>query len=691
MSALLDTMNSDIPISESEPLGLINASISFMGWHQDDLNNATIPSYHIRPHTDNFNFNITPAPNLTVSLEGTDLNNSFLDIDSQIYLNGTVLSFGDTPEALNGTLYLQMRRASVSGPYQTLKTWYLNSSNWTSSPGQFNVSWLFSADDVSIPSGPVEVKIQFDAEGLFANDQVNYLTEHGIRSNVSFSYELVPQSRGNQASVEIILTDHTNTSLSSFLGTYVLDFNGTSVWNISNPEIPRITPVWVPEATAPAGDYSWVLNFSGSTWLNPASIVDTVRIQGQSNAIVNLGTEWTPRGISNWVSGFAQDKNLGTPVIGNNSSIVAQLLVPSDLPPLPDGSPAPDTVIRLGGGFINPVNGEYNISFLMPGEVASGVYELRVFLDYSINPPAGGEYYKVSDADSVDAGIQTEMIVESTPSSLIVIAGETMLINATITDIADGSPINDISADVIFDSGGPLQQTLQSGLTQSDGIVTFSPIIPANTPPGFYNVTIIAPDDIQDNLTDANAGRWLGNQSTSNLTVQVSSTINLDPFPNEVTAGSTFSISGQVLDAVDSNRTVDGPMAVEVFFLNDLSETLVTNHVTSSNGSFNITVPTDPLGDGVSSGIKTVVVSVVEGSTPFYLTGTGNDTILVRGVTTFIDKSPIINTVVERGSNVTLSARIVESSNADIPLEGLTIAAEFHDTWLNEVNPTPKV
>ena len=676
----------DIPISESEPLGLISASISFMGWHQDDLNNATIPSYHIRPHTDNFNFNITPAPNLTVSLEGTDLNNTFLDIDSQIYLNGTVLSFGDTPEALNGTLYLQMRRASVSGPYQTLKTWYLNSSNWTSSPGQFNVSWLFSADDVLIPSGPVEVKIQFDAEGLFANDQVNYLTEHGIRSNVSFSYELVPQSRGNQAAVEIILTDHTNTSLTSFLGTYILDFNGTSVWNVSDPETPRITPAWVPEATAPAGDYSWVLNFSGSTWLNPASIVDTVRIQGQSNAIVNLGTEWTPRGISNWVSGFAQDKNLGTPVIGNNSSIVAQLLVPSDLPPLPDGSPAPDTVIRLGGSFINPINGEYNISFFMPGEIASGVYELRVFLDYSINPPAGGEYYKVSDADSVDAGIQTEMIVESTPSSLIVIAGETMLINATITDIADGSPINDISADVIFDSGGPLQQTLQSGLTQSDGIVTFSPIIPANTPPGFYNVTIIAPDDIQDNLTDANAGRWLGNQSTSNLTVQVSSTIDLDPFPNEVTAGSTFSISGQVLDAVDSNRTVDGPMAVEVFFLNDLSETLVTNHVTSNNGSFNITVPTDPLGDGVSSGIKTVVVSVVEGSTPFYLTGTGNDTILVRGVTTFIDKSPIINTVVERGSNVTLSARIVESSNADIPLEGLTVAAEFHDTWLNEVN-----
>ena len=675
----------ELPISDSEPLGLISASISFLGWHEDDLNNASTPSYHIRPYIDNFMFNITPAPNLTVSLEGIDANNTFLDIDSLIFINGSVLSIGDTPEALNGTLYLQMRRASANGPYQTLKTWYVNDSDWTTSPGQFNLSWLFSANDVSIPAGPVEVKFQFDAEGLFANDQITYLTEHGIRSNLSFTYELLPQSRGNQASVEVILTDHTNTSLSSFLGSYVLDFNGTSVWNLTDPDIPKVTPVWVPESTAPAGDYSWILNYSGSTWLNPSSIVDVVRIQAQSNSTVSIGSDWTPRGTSNWVSGFAQDRNLGTPVIGNNSSVTVQLLIPSELPPLPDGSPAPDTIIRLGGSFIDTSTGEYNISFFMPDAVSSGVYELRVFLDYTTNPPIGGEYYKVSDADSILVGIQTEMIVESSPSSLIVVAGQNLVINATITDIADGSPIPLISADLIFDSGGPLQQLLETSSSLSDGIVRFSPIIPANTPPGYYNILVIAADDISDNFSVENAGRWLGNESTSNLTVQVSSLIILDPLATEVTAGSTFSVSGQVMDAVDSNRTVDGPMAVEVFFLDDLSETLVTSHVTSNNGSFNITVPTDPLGNGVSSGIKTVVVSVIEESTPFYLTGTGNDTILIRGVTTFLDKSPILNTVVDRGTNVTLTARLVESSNDDLPLDGLNVSAEFHDTWLNEV------
>ncbi len=62
----------------------------------------------------------------------------------------------------------------------------------------------------------LKVKFQFDAEELFANDQITYLTEHGIRSNVNFEYELSPQSRGNQAGIEVILTDHTNTSLAQF-------------------------------------------------------------------------------------------------------------------------------------------------------------------------------------------------------------------------------------------------------------------------------------------------------------------------------------------------------------------------------------------------------------------------------------------------------------------------------------------
>ncbi|RTZ94189.1 MAG: hypothetical protein DSY41_03885, partial [Candidatus Poseidoniales archaeon] len=674
-----------LSINESEPLGLINASLNFFGWHEEDLNNASTPSYHIRPATVDFMFNITPAPNLTVTLEGADANNSILDIDSPIYLNGTVLSRGPSSEALNGTLILKMRRATTNGPYTTLKTWYLNDSNWTLTPGQFAVSWQFAGSEVPIPSGEVQVKVEFDSEGLFANDQITFIDQYGIRSFINFSYTLGPTLRGNEASVEVVLTDHTNTSLAGFSGTYVLVFNGTESWNATDPDLPRLAVFWTPPWEMFAGDYSWVLNFSGSTWLHPAIAVDEIRILGRANATVELGLEWTPRGTTNWVVGFANDIFHDIPILGNNSSILVQLEVPSDLPPAPDGSPASPVIYRLALGWIDPATGGYNLSFVMPSGVGSGVYGLKVTLGFSASPPPEGYYFKEQEADYVSAGIQTEFVVEAAPSSLIVVAGSTMILNATITDVEDDALLKGVFADMYFDWGGPLQQIFENSTSGADGVAIFSPTIPASTPPGYYTLRVHAPEDITDNLSASDAGRWLGNDSFADLTVQVSSFIEIDSIPLEVTAGQAFTMSGRVIDAVDSNRTVNGPMAVEVFFLNDSSETLVESQTTTSNGSFTISVPTDPLGDGVTSGTKTVVVSVINGSTPFYLTGTGNASILVRGVTQFVDKTPIINTVVDRGSSISFGARLVESSDNDRQIGDATVAAKFHDTWLTPV------
>ena len=674
-----------LSINESEPLGLINASLNFFGWHEEDLNNASTPSYHIRPATVDFMFNITPAPNLTVTLEGADANNSILDIDSPIYLNGTVLSRGPSSEALNGTLILKMRRATTNGPYTTLKTWYLNDSNWTLTPGQFAVSWQFAGSEVPIPSGEVQVKVEFDSEGLFANDQITFIDQYGIRSFINFSYTLGPTLRGNEASVEVVLTDHTNTSLAGFSGTYVLVFNGTESWNATDPDLPRLAVFWTPPWEMFAGDYNWVLNFSGSTWLHPAMAVDEIRILGRANATVELGLEWTPRGTTNWVVGFANDIFHDIPILGNNSSVLVQLEVPSDLPPAPDGSPASPVIYRLASGWIDPATGGYNLSFVMPSGVGSGVYDLKVTLGFSTSPPPEGYYFKEQEADYVRAGIQTEFVVETAPSSLIVVAGSTMILNATITDVEDDALLKGVFADMYFDWGGPLQQIFENSTSGADGVAIFSPTIPASTPPGYYTLRVHAPDDITDNLSASDAGRWLGNDSFADLTVQVSSFIEIDSIPLEVTAGQAFTMSGRVIDAVDSNRTVNGPMAVEVFFLNDSSETLVESQTTTSNGSFTISVPTDPLGDGVTSGTKTVVVSVINGSTPFYLTGTGNASILVRGVTQFVDKTPIINTVVDRGSSISFGARLVESSDNDRQIGDATVAAKFHDTWLTPV------
>ena len=481
------------------------------------------------------------------------------------------------------------------------------------------------------------------------------------------------------------MTDHTNTSVADFAGSYSLFLNGTEEWNVTDPDIPRLDVAFTPPWETFAGDYTWVLNYTGSTWFQPAIVNDVIRIQGRANATVQLGLDWTPRGSTNWISGFANDIFHDVPITGNNSSIVVQLLVPSDLPPAPDGSPSPPVVYRLVSGWINESTGGYNLTFSMPSGVGSGVYELRVLLDFSVNSQAGGEYFKVQDDAVYRAGIQTEFIVETSPESLVVIAGSQMTINATITDIEDNSQLEGVLADIYFDWGGPNQLLMENQTTGADGIAAFSPIIPADTAPGYYSVRVHAPDDVTDPLALDGAGRWLGNQSFVNLTVQVASFVEIDSIPLEVTAGQAFSMSGRVLDAVDSNRSVNGPMSLEVFFLADSSETLVNSVTTTSNGSFTISVPTDPLGDGITSGTKTVIVSVLNGSTPFYLTGTGNATILVRGVTQFVDKNPIINTVVDRGSSINFGARLVESSDNDRQLGDLTVAAKFDNTWLPEI------
>jgi len=673
-----------VPLQDNELLGLINATLNFSGWHEDDFNNLSVPIYHARPYSMPLMFNITPSPNMSLSLEGININNSILEINSLIFLNGTVFSRGISPGPLNGTLFLDMRRSEQNGPYVGLKSWILNDSSWTSNPGEFQLSWLFNASEVPIPAGLVEVRMRFDADDLYANDQETFSDIYGIRSQVSFNYTLSPKMRGSIVEVDVILTDHTGTSFANFLGDYTLDFNGDQVWNLSDPGNPKLLVTWTPELDLVPGDYSWLLNYNGSTWLMPASISDEIRIRGRANVSTVLGQEWSQGGPlgPNWISGFARDIILNTPILGNNSSITLELHVPSNLPPTPDGFPSPPIVYTLASDWINNQSGEYNLSFFMPGDVASGVYDLFLELDFSRNPPPGGTYFQDTSAVLVNAGIQTEFVVETNSSVAIVVAGENLQIDATIKDIADFSRLNDISVEMYFDWGGPSQQLLESSLSNLNGLVSFNPIIPLITDPGYYNIRIHAPDDITDNLGDDGAGRWLGNDTLINLTVQVASSIQIDSIPSEVTALQFFTISGRVLDSVDINRTLQGPVEIEIFFLDDIDEILISNFITNNNGSFTVSVPTDVSGDGVSSGVKTVIVSVINSSSPFYLTGTGDSSILVRGISNFIFPTPLFNTIANRGDTISVGASLVEFSDNNKQLSNFEVSVKFHETWL---------
>ena len=670
-----------ISIDELEPLGLIDASISFQGWHFSDLNNATPPEYHARPKSLDFQLNITLSPNLSVDLESQGSNNSILEIDSNIYLNGTVLSRGASPTPLNGSLILEMRRADVSGPFLNISSWYLNDSTWGANPGDFSISWNFGSSEVPLPAGPVDIRIQFDSDNLNANDQDLFIDQYGIRSFVIFDYNLTSAIRGRSYDIDVSLSDHSGTPFAPFEGNFTLDFDDDSEWNSTGSDGGRITPSFTPSFTMTPGDYFWNLSYEGSTWLTPNSTSGIVRVRGLANATATLGNDWTPKGYTNWISGFARDMVLLNQISGNNSSVDVKLSVPSELPLTPDGQPAPPVIYNLASGWTNST-GSYNISFQMPPGVPSGVYEIEVSLDFTDNPPPGGSFYNPGDPVSILAGIQSEFAIEVDPQDSILVAGEQLIFDAEVSDVEDNSRLAGVSLDLYFDWGGPQQQVLQSGITDFQGIASFNPVIPSSTPPGFYDIRIHAPDDISDNLTTPGAGRWTGNETFHNLTVQVSSSVQISWIPTQVTALQYFTIEGTVLDSVDSNRSVSGPVGINVFFLDEPEELLIENQTTNQSGGFNISVPTDTLGNGVIRGERIVVVSVVNGSTPFYLTGSGDALILVMGVSQFVGLTPFINTIVNRGDTASITSRLVEFSDNENPLGGFPVLLKFHDTWI---------
>ena len=67
------------------------------------------------------------------------------------------------------------------------------------------------------------------------------------------------------------------------------------MFNITDPESGIFNVAWVPDLNTIAGDYSWQLNYTGSTRLRPTSVIDSIRIQGRANVTVTVGSEWTER------------------------------------------------------------------------------------------------------------------------------------------------------------------------------------------------------------------------------------------------------------------------------------------------------------------------------------------------------------------------------------------------------------
>ena len=81
--------------------------------------------------------------------------------------------------------------------------------------------------------------------------------------------------------------------------------------------------------------------------------------------------------------------------------------------------------------------------------------------------------------------------------------------------------------------------------------------------------------------------------------------------------------------------------------------------------------------DGTDKGNQQLVITVVDGSSPFYLTETGNQAVTVFGTTEITQISPINPQIVLRDGVVNLTSRLVESSDNDAILSGLDVQIKF--------------
>ena len=109
----------NVTLDELETKTNVSATLGFSGW-QDTSQSVGGPQFHLRPSTHSITLDIRDAPNLTAVIEGPGANDSILQIDELVYINGSAMSFGASPAALSGNLSFGMRELNGGGTFVEL-------------------------------------------------------------------------------------------------------------------------------------------------------------------------------------------------------------------------------------------------------------------------------------------------------------------------------------------------------------------------------------------------------------------------------------------------------------------------------------------------------------------------------------------------------------------------------------------
>ena len=657
-------------LSELETRGNLSATLGFGGWQDTSVPAASPSTFHLFPATMAIILNVTDAPNLTATLEGPFANKSIIQLGDYFWVNGSAYSINGTPVALAGNLSFSIRANWSTGMWEEVFNLSVN--------GVFSIQHLMP-NISQVPAGEIQTRLRFFPSTLPATDDANLtpsLIPYFLRGYLTFIVQPSAQVRGMDASVSVQVLDHRGVPASpNTQGNYDFSFNGSWFNTTVDPTMDLIETIVALGATLLAGDYPIGISFNGSEYYRASVGNGSMRVQAEIDWNLSITQDWTFMGTTTRIVGDIFDAVYLTPVIGNDTIIVVEMLTQNG-------------PINVAQSTLNNTTGSFDIPIRMPTNMASGVYQFAITFDLLTLAPVGGAYYAYVDAAqppapptliSVDGGIVTEVVIEPERLAYIIEMNDTVDLIAKITDVADSSNVSGATVEYIWDYGGT-NLSLGTVASDAEGNATFA-FTPSGISPGYYDVAIVIQDDLSAALTAGNTRRY-GNISVLNVTIQVNSNINLFSVPATVTAGVRFTVVGQVQDSENSSRPLISAVRLNVFWLENPTEMLLT-FATTTNGSFNMSVPTDSVNNGTKRGPHTLVVSVLDGSSPFYLTATAQAPIQVMGVSRLENLVPLNARVVNRGNMVNMSAHLVEASDMFAPLGNYEVALRFHETWMS--------
>ena len=202
----------NVTLDELETKTNISATLGFSGW-QDTSQSVGGPQFHLRPTTHTITMDIRNAPNLTAVIEGPGTNNSILQINDVVYINGTAQSFGASPVALSGNLSFGMRELNGGGTFVEL----FNRSVY----GSFSIIHTLDVNNTTVKAGDIELELIFYPDDLEATDSLNTSgTPWWLQGILFFELQATPQLRGEDVGLIIQVSDHLG-------GQFELNLNGT--------------------------------------------------------------------------------------------------------------------------------------------------------------------------------------------------------------------------------------------------------------------------------------------------------------------------------------------------------------------------------------------------------------------------------------------------------------------------------